>query len=78
MAPIQCGKLHRCSKSAAIGSQSSSVKEGGRTTGHNIFQSTSHVSDIMLLIVVYPNKYWYDIDIIESPEAKYLYVKDNS
>lgn len=57
MAPIQCGKLHRYSKSAAIQSQSSLVKEGGRTTGHNIFHSTSHVSDMMLHIVVYPNKY---------------------
>lgn len=72
MAPMQWTKFVISSKSCAISNHSISVNIGGKTSGCKIAQIALHVSLIMLLVVLSPTRYWYDIDVIESPDARYL------
>jgi len=72
IAPIQWGKFHFSSNLSAMCNQSFSLKVDGRTSSSIQVQMTLHVSLIMLETVVAPIRYWYDIDFIESPAAKYL------
>mgnify|MGYP006961464696 CR=1 FL=1 len=72
MAPMQWAKFVLSLKSCAISNHSVSVNAGGKTSGCKISQIALHVSPIMLFAVLTPTRYWYDIEIIESPDARYL------
>lgn len=72
MAPMQWVKFVISSKSCAISNHSLSVTAGGKISGCKTSQIALHVSRIMLFAVLTPTRYWYDIDTIESPDARYL------
>lgn len=68
---MQFGNCHRSLKSEAIALQLFSVT-GPNESGPIIFQILLQVCLIILETVDAPNKCWYDIEIILSPEARYL------